>query len=157
MSESYRPVPGHSHYIVSNSGIVQSLPREIRTIHGVTRKLHGKVLSPSQTQDGYRKVAICGMGKSRTLYVHFLVAMAWLGPPPGPVGCRRGEYQVHHINGARTDNRVVNLQWILVEDHHRLPRRKRMKGSETLKPQAQDRKPIQGHERASRSRPQSHL
>jgi hypothetical protein len=43
-------------------------------------------------------------GKQKPMLVHRAVALAFLGEPPAGHECR-------HLNGDRTDNRLVNLAW----------------------------------------------
>lgn len=48
--------------------------------------------------------------------IHQLVALAFLGDPPGPIGVTG--YTVNHKNFDRFDNRVQNLEWMLAKDNH---------------------------------------
>lgn len=152
MLEFYRPIPANPYYLISNLGNVRSIPRRIRTKRGHARQIPGGKLSPGRTGDGYLTVNLCRGGKRRSHYVHALVARAFVGPPPGPVGCRRGEYQVHHINGKREDNRATNLQWLLVQVHQRIPKKRRK--TRKVSPsngQAPNRPPLHGQKRGTRS------
>ena len=45
-------------------------------------------------------------------YCHLLVAFAWIGQ-------RKHNYECHHLNGDRTDNRAANLIWLSHEEHLR--------------------------------------
>ena len=44
---------------------------------------------------------------------HMLMALTWIGPKPGH------GYEVHHLNGIATDNRVSNLIWLSHSEHRR--------------------------------------
>mgnify|MGYP003109194727 CR=1 FL=1 len=44
--------------------------------------------------------------------MHSLVAEAFLPRPPGILGSRRGEYNVNHKDGVKTNNHVDNLEYI---------------------------------------------
>lgn len=66
---------------------------------GRIRRIGGGVLKPIKAGDGYRKVKIHG----RQLYVHRLVARAWISEIP------KG-FEINHLNSNRTDNRPVNLE-----------------------------------------------
>src|SRR5690606_14623497 len=44
-------------------------------------------------------------GKMVTVYVHTLVLLAFLGPPPDGMECR------HFPDNTRTNNRLTNLNW----------------------------------------------
>jgi hypothetical protein len=65
------------------------------------------ILNATRTSDGYRAVYLRqdGQRKRTKRLVHRLVLEAFRGPEPeeGMV-CR-------HLNGIRTDNRLVNLRW----------------------------------------------
>jgi hypothetical protein len=52
-------------------------------------------------------------------YIHKLVAHAWLGDPPGPIGSNRGQYCINHKDGNKANNCVKNLEWITVEENTR--------------------------------------
>ena len=67
--------------------------------------LHGRPLKPISHSGGYLVVGLWRDGKRKQKYVHRLVAIAFLGPPPSP------KHEVNHKNGDKTDNRVENLEW----------------------------------------------
>ena len=97
--EIWRPVVGFEGvYSVSNMGRVR-------------RDDTGRVLSPYLAGRGYPAVDL-SRGHERTkCQIHFLVAKAFLGDPPGQRGQKPGDYQVNHINGRKEDNRPSNLEW----------------------------------------------
>lgn len=97
--ERWLSVAGHEGvYEVSDMGRVRSLDRVLVTSHGVSRRLKGKMLSP--TGGEYLSV---GLG-SHPIRVHKLVAEAFLGPRPA------GQ-EVRHLNGNHHDCRLVNLSY----------------------------------------------
>lgn len=53
---------------------------------------------------GYVKLNLCKNSKKKHVFVHRLVALAFI-PNPDNLPC------VDHINGIRDDNRVANLRW----------------------------------------------
>lgn len=106
------PIPGfESAYSVSSLGRVRS-----GTVD---------VLSPKPSANGYIYVTIYSGGVSRRVTVHNLVCRAFNGPAPGPVGCRRGQWQVDHVDFVRTNNSASNLRWRVKEENlGRMPDRR---------------------------------
>lgn len=100
--EFWRPVPDAPGYEASSLGRVRSVDRVIHYRDGRTYKYRGRVLRPvTNPRNGYLYVAI---GKTRTVAVHRLVLLAFIGEPPDGMECR-------HLNGVRTDARLDNLTW----------------------------------------------
>tara|TARA_R110000772_G_scaffold244683_1_gene357879 strand:+ start:102 stop:575 length:474 start_codon:yes stop_codon:yes gene_type:complete len=62
------------------------------------------LMKPYKTKDGYIQVSLSKNGKVKTLYVHRLLATAFI-PNPENKRC------VDHINGIKHDNRLENLRW----------------------------------------------
>jgi hypothetical protein len=61
-------------------------------------------LTPYKVGAGYHRVGLFYHGKSHNKYVHRLVAETFLGASNGR--------EINHKNGNKTDNRVVNLEWV---------------------------------------------
>ena len=71
---------------------------------------YGRVRSLNYRKKGVRKVSLVKDGVRKYYRVHRLVAQAFLPPP------LEGQTQVHHKNGDKRDNRVLdgysNLEWV---------------------------------------------
>jgi len=93
MIEQWKPVPDwEGHYEVSNCGRVRTIGTG-----------HIKSLIPDH--DGYLTVFLHDSDGSHYYAVHRLVLTAFVGPcPPG--------HETHHIDGHKTNNHLLNLQWV---------------------------------------------
>lgn len=94
--ENWLPVVGFPGYEVSDLGNV--------------RGSRGWILKPA-LGNGYLRVNLFGEKKKSAL-VHRIVAEAFLGP------CPAGK-EVDHRNDIRTDNRAVNLQYLMRSENQR--------------------------------------
>ncbi len=92
MKETWKTIPGWSEYQVSDRGRVKSLKR------GKER-----ILKLSYNQ-GYLIVGLWDKCQ-KTIKVHQLVAMAFLGHKPNGM-----KLTVDHINGVKDDNRLENIR-----------------------------------------------
>jgi len=96
------------YYQVSDLGRVRSLKRTIIDKNGIRIRIKKKILKLSiEARTGYLKVNLCKNGKTKTRYVHKLVAQAFHDHKPN--GYRR---IIDHKNAIKTDNRAINLQEI---------------------------------------------
>jgi hypothetical protein len=103
-TEYWQPVKGYEGlYEVSNQGRVKSLPGKQRSRWGWVEKA-GYVRKISLGLRGYPVVDLKHAGRRKTFTVHTLVLTAFVGPKPKGHECR-------HLNGDRTDSRLVNLAW----------------------------------------------
>jgi hypothetical protein len=99
IQEEWKPVVGfEGWYQVSDQGRI----RRIRK--GANAKLSGPLLF-SVGSRGYLICVLCKQGERKSVIVHRIVAMAFLGLP----GSRK---EVNHKDGNKTNNRVENLEWV---------------------------------------------
>ena len=96
-------------YYVSHDGRVMS-----------TKGGKEKVLKGAVIKNGYHKVTLqqrLGQKGEIQPYVHTLVALAFLPPPPTPMGRTRGSSVVDHKDENKLNNNASNLHWISVKDN----------------------------------------
>lgn len=105
MKELWVDIYGYENYYqISNKGRVRSLDRTVNT-RGGTRVVKGKILSNNKTNgNGYRIVALSKNGNVKNKYIHRLVAESFIP------NCEHFS-EVNHINGDKSDNCVLNLEW----------------------------------------------
>lgn len=115
--EIWKPVVGwEGYYAVSSHGRMRS---EERTIHvpastsmrAYARTYQERILRLGQIK-GYPFADLNRDGQLKRTMVHRLVAHAFLGECPDG-------FQVNHIDGAKTNNRVENLEYITAGENVR--------------------------------------
>ena len=105
--EIWKPVKDYEGiYEVSNLGRVKSLTRWVEYKNCVPRFKLGKLFKTNINSWGYLFVRLSKNGKSKTLRIHQLVAVAFLNHKPDGTH----KLVVDHINDDKLDNRVENLQ-----------------------------------------------
>lgn len=90
-------------YEVSNLGRIKSLKRITNGEKYGVHKLNEKILKNGKCGN-YNIVVLRKNGKSKTLYVHRLVAKAFINNP-------NNYKEVNHKDGNTTNNNVENLEW----------------------------------------------
>ncbi len=91
-------IKGFENYTISDKGEVFSIVRK-------------KTISPFLHRKGYPMVTLCQNGKKRNLYVHRLVAEAFI---PNP----ENKPTINHKNENKLINEVSNLEWLTVEENN---------------------------------------
>ncbi|MHB8096079.1 MAG: NUMOD4 domain-containing protein [Erysipelotrichaceae bacterium] len=92
-------------YQISNLGNVKSLKK----MHGVLLK-EERILKPSLSKHGYRKVNLCKCSKFTYIVVSRLVAINFIDNP-------YNKPQVNHIDGIKTNDNVNNLEWCTASEN----------------------------------------
>jgi len=100
----YRPIAGYEGiYEISNTGIVRSLQRVVRTSDGRLRRIKSRIMMPKTNADGYLFYSLSKDGVTRSWYMHRLVAAAFI---PNPENLP----EVNH-KGLKTENTPDLLEW----------------------------------------------
>lgn len=92
LEEIWKEVEENNDYLISSKGRVYSLKRKT-------------YLKPHKNRDGYLRVWLYKNNKKKMVFIHRLVACAYI---PNPLN----KPQVNHENGIKNDNRVENLSWM---------------------------------------------
>jgi len=92
----YKRIPNFPDYLVLSCGEIMNSK--------------GRLLVGGINSAGYRRVILVNSKERKRVFVHRLVAEAFLGP------FKRGE-EVNHIDGNKRNNNVNNLEWISKSDN----------------------------------------
>ena len=111
----WKPVtkePFSTCYEVSNDGRVRRIPGF--TADG--RSVRGGEMAKVRVRN-YHLVLLQNAGKKWMVRVHHLVALAFIGPPPGAISVTG--WTVNHKDFDKLNNHVSNLEWMLASDNHK--------------------------------------
>lgn len=97
-------------YQISNYGKVKSVGHIINYKNGRTHKWSEHFLTIGTSKKGYKTVALWKNNKEKRLYVHRLVAEAFI-PNPG------SKPQINHKDGNKANNHVDNLEWCTPQEN----------------------------------------
>jgi len=100
----WRTVPRFPSYAVSESG-------DVRRAVAFRQYRAGMLLKQKAHPYGHRSVALSVNGKRREVYVHRLVAHAFLGPAPSEA------HQIAHNDGNPKNNHWRNLRWATASEN----------------------------------------
>lgn len=102
--ETWKPIPDYEGlYEVSDRGRVRSLPRTV-LFGNRQRTTPETIIAPYVRSTGYHTVRLGKGGHKRSVYIHRLVATAFIGPCPA-------KHEVCHRDGDKSNNIVGNLYW----------------------------------------------
>ena len=112
MLEVYKDIKNYEgYYQVGNLGNVRSLDRIVPHKTKGFLKLKSRILKPSFSRDGYKKVVLQKEGMVRYFRINRLVADAFI-PNPENKPC------VNHKDGDKLNNNVDNLEWNTVQENN---------------------------------------
>ena len=100
MNSNFKVHPTFTKYAVSRDGEVYSL-------------ITNKKMKPQPDGNGYLKITLVKDKKAHTRMANRLVLQTY-----NPIE-NDHLYHAHHENRIRNDNRLENLEWVLIEDHIR--------------------------------------
>lgn len=107
----WKPVKDfENEYMISNSGILKSLEREVPGKLGSKRIITEKIISATDNGKGYLAVALYKDGKRYFRKMHRLVAEAFIQNPDN-------KPEVNHIDGNKKNNNVDNLEWVTTKEN----------------------------------------
>ena len=103
MHEIWKPIRDYEGlYEVSNLGRIKRLEND--------KNRKEKILKPYKNKLGYLCINLYRDNKVKQMYVHRLVAIAFI-PNPENKPC------IDHINTIRNDNRIENLRWVTYKEN----------------------------------------
>lgn len=103
--EVWATIPDWRMYQASNFGRIKRTLQERAYANGETRLFGEKLMTISYTKDGYAQVTLRQFGRKKTLFVHRLVADAFLLPYKSPE-----QTEVHHKDSNPKNNQLNNLK-----------------------------------------------
>lgn len=105
MTEIWKDIEGYEGlYAVSNMGRVKSYDKWIERKSDKGYLMPGRMMKLVKITNGYLTVSVRKNGNVKVLYVHRLVAKAFIDNP-------NGYDEVNHIDENKENNTVDNLEW----------------------------------------------
>ena len=104
--KNWRFCPLNNRYIVDDEGSVYSVRARFKhRSNKIIDRYEIELLAGTISSRGYRHYALFGNGKEKKASGHRIVLISFLGlNPVKPHG--------NHKNGIKTDNRLLNLEWV---------------------------------------------
>jgi len=105
IEEKYVDIKGYEDlYQISNLGNVKSKDRTVICSNGDLKPIKSRILSPADNGKGYLFVYLWKFNNSKRVYIHRLVAQAFISNPDNLE-------EINHIDGNTKNNNVNNLEW----------------------------------------------
>jgi hypothetical protein len=109
--EIWNPLFEHEEeYAISNKGRVKSINRIVTYTDGRKYSYPERVLKTCKDSDGYLLFGLHNHGNHRTLKVHRMVLLSFIGN-------ENNLPEVNHKNGRKDDNELENLEWVTSSDN----------------------------------------
>ena len=105
--EIWKTIEGYENYQVSNLGRVKSLERVINRSNNKKQFIRERILKYATSNSGYFFIVINKDKKRKLIYVHKLVAIAFLNHKT-----RGNKRVIDHIDNNKLNNNLSNLQII---------------------------------------------
>lgn len=103
--EIFKPISGYEGiYEIGNHGTVRSNLRTITKSNGVKQRLPEKLIKPGVSSNGYLTVSLYSLGLCKSFCIHRLVCEHFVEKV-------NGMEIVNHIDGVKTNNHYLNLEW----------------------------------------------
>ena len=83
---------------------------QVSNFGNIRNKKTNKILKPAKDHGGYLIVNLSKNNKHKTRTIHRLVAKAFISN-------NDNKSQVNHKNGIKTDNNVINLEWVTASEN----------------------------------------
>lgn len=110
--EEWRDIKGFPGYQISSEGRVRSHNKTTCTQKHGLRTWRNRIIKQKVSKcDGRARIILWKDGEPKTLLVHRLQAMAFLGDPP------QEGLTVNHKDGNPLNNVVENLEWMTIKEN----------------------------------------